>query len=240
MDILRTTQPIDRTAEGSSDNLYIQIVERIKKWIIDGDLKEGDKIPSERELAQIFNVSRVPVREAIKVLEFLGAVQNVKGAGVYVKKIDIHKIIGNIDFLLADPKHTLEELFEARELLETQATYYAALRRTDDDIIKMKSFVIEMEKDIELELDVTKASTDFHNAVINAGHNSVISVMYQVLADLLQYSRERSLKDPMHQKKALSYHKKILQKIIAGNPKEAKETAKEHLVTAEEVISRND
>ncbi|HWR31396.1 MAG TPA: winged helix-turn-helix domain-containing protein, partial [Negativicutes bacterium] len=77
-------QPINRDGNNETDALYMQIVERIRQWILKGQLKDGDLLPSERDLAQMFDVSRVPVREALKVLEFLGAVKHVRGKGVYV------------------------------------------------------------------------------------------------------------------------------------------------------------
>ena len=87
-------QPIDKIIDKSSNALYTQIVQQIRQWIKEGRLKEGDQLPSERELAQIFDVSRVPVREALKILEFLGAVQHIRGKGVFVKKINVNQVNG--------------------------------------------------------------------------------------------------------------------------------------------------
>lgn len=232
-------QPIDKIIDKSSNALYTQIVQQIRQWIREGRLKEGDQLPSERELAQIFDVSRVPVREALKILEFLGAVQHIKGKGVFVKKIDVDQVIGNIDFLMADPIHTLFDLFEAREAIEVQATYFAAVRRDEEDIMAIKASLVEMERDIALGLDVTAASSNFHAAVIAAAHNVVIQKIYELLADLLIFSRQHSLKDPSHQEIALGYHKQIMQKIIERDADGAMAIAKEHLSQAKAVIARN-
>lgn len=238
MTALYMDQPIDKIIDKSSNALYTQIVQQIRQWIREGRLKEGDQLPSERELAQIFDVSRVPVREALKILEFLGAVQHIKGKGVFVKKINVNQVIGNIDFLMADPIHTLFDLFEAREALEVQATYFAALRRTEEDILAIKTSLIEMERDMALGLDVTQASGNFHAAVIAAAHNVVIQKIYELLADLLSYSRQQSLRDPNHQGIALNYHKQITQKIIERDADAAMAIAKEHLSQAKDVIAK--
>ncbi len=72
-------QELNKLMDKSSEVLYAQIVERIRVWIIKGYLKEGDTLPSERELAQMFDVSRMPVSQALKILEFLGVVQHIRG-----------------------------------------------------------------------------------------------------------------------------------------------------------------
>lgn len=239
MPILYSHQPIEKIIDKSSDALYVQIVERIRQWIRTGQLKEGDQLPSERELAEMFDVSRVPVREALKILEFLGAVQHVKGKGVFVQKIDVNQVIGSIDFLMSDPVHTLFDLFEARETIEVQATHLAALRRTDEDIMAIKAAIVEMEQNIEIGLDVSEASGKFHAAVIAAAHNVVISKIYGLLADLLSYSRHQSLKNPERHEIALGYHKQILQNIVDGDAEAAVTVAKEHLSRAKEVIAKS-
>ena len=146
--------PINRDERKESDALYIQIVERIRQWILKGKLKDGDLLPSERDLAQMFGVSRVPVREALKVLEFLGAVQHIRGKGVYVRRIGIGQVLNNIDFLMADPTHLLTDLYEARQGLECQAALLAAERCTENDLLVIESEIIEMEKVMVLGGDV--------------------------------------------------------------------------------------
>ena len=81
-----------------AEPLYSQIVGHIRNWIRSGRFREGDALPSERELAATFNVSRVPVREALKILEFLGVVHYVRGRGVRVKKMRISDLLGNLEF----------------------------------------------------------------------------------------------------------------------------------------------
>jgi GntR family transcriptional repressor for pyruvate dehydrogenase complex len=129
----------------AADALYAQIVGRIRQWVREGKLKEDELLPSERELAAVFNVSRVPVREALKTLEFLGVVQRVRGKGVAVKRVTINHVLSHIEFLLVDPLSTLQDLFEVREALEVQAAGLAAIRRTNKDIEEMDGALIETE-----------------------------------------------------------------------------------------------
>jgi GntR family transcriptional repressor for pyruvate dehydrogenase complex len=229
-------EPLDKIIDKSGEALYTQIVQRIRTWIMDGRLKEGDPIPSERELAQIFDVSRVPVREALKILDFMGAVEHVRGKGVYVKKIDMNHFINNIDFLVMDPMHTIIDLFEAREAIELQATKLAAQRRTAEDLAAMEDIVDATERNIAMGRDVYSLSMSFHTTVIAASHNSVLIKINDFLADLLQYSREQSLQNPHRHEASLDFHRRILAKIGEQDAEGAVAVMAEHLKNAKEVI----
>lgn len=235
MDIY-SSEPLERVSDNSPDSLYAQIVDRIRQWIRDGQLKEGDQLPSERELAQMFDVSRVPVREALKILEFLGAVQHIRGKGVFVKKINISNVLNNIEFMMIDPIHTLSDLFEAREAIEFQATMLAAQRRTDEDLRAMEAAVDEMEQKIKEGKDVVDASAQFHNAVIAASHNVILMSINESLGNLLKFSRQKSLKDASRWHTSLGYHKEIMQKIKEKDGEGAHRLVREHLANAKEYI----
>jgi GntR family transcriptional repressor for pyruvate dehydrogenase complex len=238
MDNFFTGQSLERVIDKSSDALYVQIVGCIRKGILEGHLKEGDMLPSEREMAQIFDVSRVPVREALKILEFLGAVQHVRGKGVFVKKIKMSHVLDNIKFIMPDPVHTLIDLFEAREAIEAQAVRLAAQRRTDEDIDAIETAIIEMEQNMIMGKEVCMASIKFHSAIIAAAHNEVMAKIDEFLSDLLIFSRQQSLKDRDRHEIALGYHKQILQKIKEQDAEGAAAAMKEHLLVAKEVIAK--
>jgi GntR family transcriptional regulator, transcriptional repressor for pyruvate dehydrogenase complex len=229
-------KPINRDENKESEALYMQIVERIRQWIMQGQLKDGDLLPSERDLAQMFDVSRVPVREALKVLEFLGAVKHVRGKGVYVKKIGIGHVLSNIDFLMADPAHLLTDLYEARQGLECQAALLAAERRTETDLMIIESEIMEMEKVMVLGGDVGEASVKFHSAIIAASHNAMLMRINEMLVDLLRFSRSRSLQKPSRYGKVLEDHRFILERIRERDGIGAAQALREHLEAAKQVV----
>ena len=230
--------PLKKFAEDSSDALYMQIVSRIQQLMREGHLKQGDKLPSERELAEMFNVSRVPVREALKVLEFLGAIQHRRGEGVFVKKIKMKRILHALDFLMTDPADQLINLFEAREAFEIQAVRLAAERRTEADIEAMRRILLEMEFLIFAGKPVHEVSTKFHTAVIAAAHNEIISEINEFLSDLLTYSRQKSLSDASRHTVSLQYHQLILQHIIEKNAQAAVCVMQEHLDDAKIAVQK--
>jgi len=239
MSFLGEVRPLDREMETTTDALYIQIVGRIRQLILEGKLKEGDRLPSERELGQMLQVSRVPVREALKTLEFLGAVRHIRGKGVFVKKIQIGSVVENIDFVLVDPIHALEDLFEAREAIEYQAAFLAARRRTAQDLAVLEGIIIEMEKLLTLGHDIAEASLKFHTAVVAASHNVVLARINEFLADLLLYSRRETLRDVARRGSAVKHHRQILARIEQRDAEGAAAAMRDHLAEAKRVIRRN-
>lgn len=224
-----TTPPIDRTVQKKEAALYVQIFDRIRQWIRMGKLKEGDMLPSERELAEIFDVSRVPVREALKVLEFVGVVQNVRGKGVFVKKITVDNIIGNIDFVMMNPSHTALDLVEVRAGIEVQAAYLAAERRSDEDLAAMSAALESTERELRGTGTATKSMADFHSAVIAASHNAAIGEINQFLADWIGCLRQQFIKTTPSSDRGLKDHRAILEKIEARDSRGAALLMQEHL-----------
>jgi GntR family transcriptional repressor for pyruvate dehydrogenase complex len=222
-------QELNKLMDKSSEMLYTQIVERIRMWIIKGYLKDGDTLPSERDLAQMFDVSRMPVSQALKILEFLGVVQHVRGKGVCVKKIDMHQLLNNIGFLMLDPQRGLPDLFEARRAIEVHAAKLASQRRTKADLDAMEDALLEMERNIVMQKSVDKASMRFHSALIAAADNDVLVKVNDFLAELLMFSRQKSLKDASRQDVAVTYHKRIFQAILEQNETQAGLVMDEHL-----------
>ncbi|MGD9343686.1 MAG: GntR family transcriptional regulator, partial [Desulfuromonadales bacterium] len=124
-----------------------EIVSQIKQLISKGDLKPGDRIPSERELATMLGVSRPSVREAIMVLEAMGFVESRQGGGTYVKALTEASIMNPLAKLVEkrDPE-LLRSLAEVRMGLESWSAYLAAQRATDADIAEMRRLYKIMEK----------------------------------------------------------------------------------------------
>ncbi len=222
-------QELNKSVDKTSEMLYIQIVERIRMWIIKGYLKEGDTLPSERDLAQMFDVSRMPVSQALKILEFLGVVQYVRGKGVCVKKINIHHILNNIGFLVLDPQKGLNDLFEVRMAIEFQAARLAAQRRNQEDLDTMEDALLEMERNIIMKKEVKDASMRFHSAIITASGNDVLIKVNDFLMELLRYSAGEVLKEVSRQDVALTSHKQIFQAIKEQNSDLASSLMQEHL-----------
>lgn len=219
-----------------NDSFYTQIVNYWRKMISTGALKDGDALPSERELAEMFGVSRVPVREALKVLEYLGFVQQIRGKGVFVKKADPESLFGTLGPMLTATSEMLEDLFDARLLLEPYAAKCAATQATDEQLARMQQYIDNMEYGIRNKERVEETSFSFHTEVIKASGNQVLLMITYFISELQKQSRNQTLWDTQHRNDAFDYHREIFYKIKEGDGDAAYKLMYEHLVHAKEFM----
>ncbi|MCM1120931.1 MAG: FadR family transcriptional regulator, partial [bacterium] len=226
--------------------LFEQMLENIKALIINENLTSGTRLPSERELAERFGVSRVPVREALKILEYIGILDGTRGSGFYVRDVQVSDIFNKVNFAFIATAKTITEVMEVRIALESEAAYYAALRRDEQDISAMqeslqairclKKMNSSREEDIE---NLRQQSNHFHMAIIHAAKNSVLQSVYVSLIDMLQLSRQYTFARSSVSYNTLLAHEAIYEKILSGNAEGARICMAEHLTEAKDVFVRN-
>lgn len=209
--------------------LYEQIVEKIKAMIAAGQIKPGECLPSERELAQNMRVSRVPVREALKMLEFMGIIEVHHGRGAVVQGLGRASMLEVIDLVLESDSDTLTDLTEARLVLETGAVSMACARRTEDDLKRMREALAKMEAAINQGEKGVDASMEFHMALMRATKNKVLYRFMILFSDLLRESRELSLDRPGRPAEALAEHRQILAAVADRDVGVAVATMEAHL-----------
>lgn len=229
---------LNRLNDGQSNTFYIQILDKIRTWISKGYLKEGEELPSERELASMFGVSRQPVNQAIKTLEYLGVVQSYRGRGVVVKNFDIQQLMRYTDLIQLDTIHGLSDLHEAREAIEIQSAKLAALRRLPEDLERLEDSLTAMDKSIAKKKFVPGTSVQFHSAIILASHNVIFKDINLLLGRLLGATRPESLRDEEQQRLALEQHRKIYEAIRSQDEISASEHMRKHLSEVWHSISK--
>lgn len=221
--------------------LYHDVLKNIEQRILDGTYKPGDKLPSERELAESFGVSRVPVREAIKILEYTGVVEIIPGEGVYLSTARPIAAGLHNQFPTEMTADLLVDLFEMRCILESSACYYAAQRRTDEDIQKLQKIVDQTRQkrkevnmadedgneDIYGELRVI--SHQFHTTIIEAAHNTVLNSIYKSLYDVLEISKSLTISQADYTFNGIIAHEFLLQKIRNRDAEGARDVMLQHL-----------
>ena len=218
---------------------YEIILEWFKQQLTTGALKEGDSIPSERDLAAQFGVSRVPVREALRILEYIGIVTN-SSDGMIIQHVDAQMMAPKINFASEITRETMENLFEVRVFLESAAAYYAAIRRTEDDLRGLKKS-IDLMADACLngsqnDEEVIQASHDFHFKVIRTAKNPVLENVYRNLYDLLEISKRYTLNPADNLDSTLMDHEAIYYKIQDKDADMASKYMKLHLTRAKKKL----
>jgi GntR family transcriptional repressor for pyruvate dehydrogenase complex len=224
--------------------VYSLVMEQIRELIQGGQLKPGDKLPTERSLAEQLGVSRSSVREALSALEVLGVINSRQGLGNYVA----HNVSSEL------PQDQYEsliveggplEIIEARQLFEPGVAGLAARRRTDADLQAMRVCLTEMERLIAESSNAWEPDWGFHVAVANAGHNAVVSALAELITQrvsgrLWQLMRERNYaSDPARPLQYLNSHRRIYEAIARGDAGAAEDAARRHLAEITEDLANN-
>jgi GntR family transcriptional repressor for pyruvate dehydrogenase complex len=220
--------------------LYEDIVEQIKQFITGGELKPGDKLLSERELAERLQVSRVSVREAIKALEMLGFVDIRPGDGTFVRDTNTDDIIRPLAMFLAVERNSLLDMFEVRRIFETATAGLAADRADAEEVEEIRTLLEKMKQGINLQ-DSEKGEefdTAFHYAVAEATHNSLLIKLFRTVSEEFAKSistarRQLFLDSTSNAQKIIDQHTRVYEAIQQRNSKVAAEAMLEHLTFAE-------
>lgn len=205
------------------------VVSRIRDSITRGELKAGDQLPPERDLATQLGVSRMAVREGIKLLSALGLVEVRQGDGTFVRRPTAGSIL---DPLVAS--HLLEaeqlmELIEVRTVLEVEMAGLAARRATAEDREAMTASLSRLEELLAAGLDYLQADLDFHAAICDAARNGVLTRVYANINDLVHHLRMRTHTVPGSGERAVISHRTIFTAIAAGDEKAARRAMRAHM-----------
>ncbi|MBQ4833781.1 FadR family transcriptional regulator [Pseudoalteromonas sp. MMG010] len=152
--------------------LFWRIVDKVEALINQGEFSAGSRLPPERELAEMFDVSRPTIREAIIALEVRGRVEVKTGSGVYVVERQDHPI--------KSQEISAFELTQARALIEGEIAALAAHSITDDELARLYKTLEAMEEGLYVE----QADREFHEIIANATRNKALSYAVSSLWDL--------------------------------------------------------
>ena len=213
-----------RWAAVRAQSVSSQIVDRVRGGLFSGELKPGDFLGSENELAQQLGVSRVPVREAFKALQALGIVEVKVGAkgGARIAKGDPSLFADALAIQLKLVGITIEEMFDSQIAIEVMATELAAKRATEADLQTLRGVLRELRglctapMTGATALHFTKLSMQFHEALVEASHNRALCAQFKALRLMLEPIYARRTSDFIA-KRVVASHKSVLDCIASGN-----------------------
>ncbi|MDZ7875194.1 MAG: FadR/GntR family transcriptional regulator [Rhizobium sp.] len=212
-----------------------EVVQQIELLILDGVLRDGDRLPGERELAQSLEVSRPILRDALKELENRGLLISHHGGGTFVADIIGQVFSKPITDLISRHARATRDYLEYRRELEGLTAELAAQRATDTDKALLSRIIEDMrhahgtqEPEDELAADV-----EFHNAVGEAAHNIILlhtmRACYRLLSEGIFFNRKAVFSLPNAREQLLDQHVAIHDAILAGDPEAAKAAAQAHI-----------
>jgi GntR family transcriptional repressor for pyruvate dehydrogenase complex len=208
--------------------LYEEVVERLRELIDVQELKPGDRLMSERELAERLGVSRTSIRQALTALEVMGLVRVRHGGGVFLTRAP-GDVLPPLATELLDSYERLPAVIEVREAIETQTARLAARRRDEADLRAMRQALDRMEAAIESGGEAADADAAFHTAIVRAARNPLLERLWADLSEPIDQTRRASLARPGRPPRSLAAHRAILEAIEAEDEDGAAARMRDHL-----------
>jgi GntR family transcriptional repressor for pyruvate dehydrogenase complex len=219
------------------NKLSTQIAEQIRSAILAGEYAPGDKLPSERDLAEMFCVSRPSVREALNMLSSAGLIASHQGGGTVVLSLLDTAEVNPFSELIRVEKERALDVIEVRKGIESWTAYYAAQRALPEDIRKMADIISAMHQKLGGLAPSEDLDAEFHLCVSRATHNFVWLHLMQTIYDGMknfQHLVWRSVNLTGEDHSLLyKHHLEIFEAIKSGNPDAARAAMMEHLSFAE-------
>jgi GntR family transcriptional repressor for pyruvate dehydrogenase complex len=216
------------------------IVAGLRDMIMDGKLHPGSKLPPERELARQFGVNRASVRQALKALDVMGIVHQRVGDGTYLTHDASTTLRAPLDFLILVDGVSIQELFEARRIVEPELAARAAKRRSEKDLEALRSALESMRIALE-NADIDELAENdlrFHEIIWQASGNRVCQRMFSSLQRIMCQSLRvtTSLRDDGT---PLSAHESMYYAIQEGDSIKARQLMTDHLAQGESTIQKS-
>lgn len=212
--------------------VYQDIVAQFRRLLGNGRLKPGDQLPSERELCEMFQVSRASVREALRALESMGLIEIKSGEGTYAAS-PVESLLSPVATAIRQQKDALREIFEARKILEPEMAALAATRATPSEVRRLQIILEDQARQIANGQTGVEADTAFHSTLAQAARNKVFLRVNEAIVDTLQETRQRSLQTHGRPARSLAGHREILEAIRRKDPARARKAMLEHLTAIE-------
>ena len=214
-----------------TSRLYEQIVQQIEESIVKGDLKPGDQLPAERDLAQRFGVSRTAVREAVKALREKGLVEAYSGRGTFITDGTTQAVRQSLDLMvkIGQPEGSTH-LAEVRAILEPEIAMLAAIRIQEPELATMREAVAAMDRAGQNPETYIEADLDFHLALAEGAANPLILSLLDSIVALLREQRLRIFNVPGGPERGQVHHKRILEAVERRDAEKAREAMRAHLM----------
>lgn len=195
------------------DSLSKQVSDQLESMIESGEYRVGEKIPTEPELMQIFEVSRNTIREAIQSLTGSGILEVKQGDGTYVRSAS--RFHANMNQKYAQVSIT--DIAEARNCIEVTIAHLAAVRRREEDMDKITKAYLKRKELKAGCKENTKADMEFHMSIANACHNVILIDIYRSISDYLEnHIAERNLDSQLDFAEIDTLHDQLFHAIIQG------------------------
>ncbi len=211
---------------------YLRIVGTIMDMIAQGKVQYGDQLYNEQELVAMLGVSRPTLREALRVLEFLGIATVVPHKGISINRPSEQGGYLPLLYILSFEKTTGKELFELRQALQLEMVSLAATTRTEEDVQALRTMVQEMEAQKAAEADVlSQLDDDFHQKLLEISGNRLVCKLMETIRPMIRKQLTGHIQNESlsHRDQTIADHRRIVECIAQGDGAAARQAMYLHL-----------
>ncbi|MFL6210103.1 MAG: FadR/GntR family transcriptional regulator [Pyrinomonadaceae bacterium] len=227
--IFKTIEP-ERHGQTSEE-----VCAQLREMIHRGELRAGDRLPPERDLAKLLGVSRPTLRAGLRSLAAVGVLQSRQGAGTFVVEAGASPALDSSPLRLLASLHgfTSTEMFEARRALEMAIAALAAERATSEQLATMAEEITEMYAALDQSEQFLLHDMRFHQTVAAASGNRILTAIMNMVAAALFDVRRKTINRAHDLKESAEMHRQVYRAIRARNPEAARNAMRDHLVLAQ-------
>jgi GntR family transcriptional repressor for pyruvate dehydrogenase complex len=216
------------------DTLWEQIAARLLSMLKEKQLRPGDKLPSERELAAMMQVSRPSLREALRALSMMNILEIRQGAGTFVSSLEPELLVEHLDFVLSLDDSTFVKLFEARRILEVGIVGLAAERITPEELAELEAGLVKSQQTVADPGAFLQADVELHKKITQAAQNPILSRIIDSIGKLSIASRQRTVEISGIREQTIEDHRAIVAALKSHNPEAAQQAMLQHLSNVEQ------
>ncbi|SHE66033.1 regulatory protein, gntR family [Marinomonas polaris DSM 16579] len=215
--------PIDR------ESIAEKVVNKILSLVQSGNLKPGDKLPSEKELMTVFSVSRPTLREALRALSILGITATKKGGGTYISELKAADLLRPLEFFVSIEDQSIRDIFECRRILECEMVAKAAACVTDQQLIEFDQLISVQKEAVKDPVAFRISDQKFHELLATISGNVVLARLADGMYNIAMDARRKATEMEGVLPQSIADHIAIVNALKKKDSTLASEAMREHL-----------
>jgi len=228
-----------------STKVYEQVIEQIQMMIANGDLKKGDKLPSERQLAEQLRVSRTSVREALRALQIIGLIEVKQGDGNFITETFDNCLFEPLSVMFMLQESKPRDIVDLRRIIEIETARLASQRITDGELQELGELIKQLKalNEVQDEKNSVKVDKEFHYKIAHASKNillfNILNVISALMDNFIEDARGLILTNHGNDILLLDQHENIFRALEKRDPEAAAKAMGVHLDLIIEYIDKN-
>jgi GntR family transcriptional regulator, L-lactate dehydrogenase operon regulator len=206
-----------------------QVADRILSMIKSGNLKSGDRLPTEQQMGIAFGISRPPLREALKALTLMGVLESRQGGRYTVTDLSPSRLVAPFNVMLSVGDYDVHEHFEARALVDIELVRLCALQATHEERQRIMQHAVDGKAFLHDPVAFRLLDIEFHQALNNAANNRLLAALAQGLYDIGLDIRRVAITAPGAIEKSVGQHIAVAEAVMAGDAAAAVAAYRAHL-----------